>query len=552
MPVSAGTTYIDIRGNLAPYKQDLNQVGKVSGTAGVTAGNAFNKGVTSRTAFLKDHTKRLASGIGASFAAIGIANFVRGSVSASREAMKIGAQTTAVIKSTGGAANVTADDVAGLAESLSEMSGRDDELVQESENMLLTFRSIRNEVGEGNDIFDQAALAVTDMSVAMGRDAQSTAIQLGKALNDPIHGATALSRAGVQFTDQQKEQIKTLQDSGDMLGAQKIILQEVTAEFGGSAEAQATSADKASVAWENFHEVVGDLINNGLEPVLGVLTSVITAFNNAPGPVKATIGVLVGAGGLIIVLGKVATGLKAIKALSIGSTLAGVAEGAAGVGAGATAGAGGLAAFASAAAPVVGIAVAGGAAVYTWNTAHEESVKAQKLAADEIYASIPVLQAYTDNIIANGGSQDDLRERIELQIDALRDEGASLEEIARFMANASIQTNRFEQAQRDAIAVIDEFARHYRGQISELNNLALRPGAIRPPTVSGPTRSGGGGRRSGGGGAPSGPNPLGVTGNVVVHVDARGSTLSESEIENAVFRGVDAADRRNGRRSRVA
>ena len=31
---------------------------------------------------------------------------------------------------------------------------------------------------------------------------------LGKALNDPVKGITALGRAGVTFTDEQKKQIK--------------------------------------------------------------------------------------------------------------------------------------------------------------------------------------------------------------------------------------------------------------------------------------------------------------------------------------------------------
>ena len=35
-------------------------------------------------------------------------------------------------------------------------SGIDDEAIQSGENLLLTFTDIRNEVGKGNDIFNQA------------------------------------------------------------------------------------------------------------------------------------------------------------------------------------------------------------------------------------------------------------------------------------------------------------------------------------------------------------------------------------------------------------
>jgi hypothetical protein len=63
------------------------------------------------------------------------------------------------------------------------------------------------------------------------------AIQLGKALNDPTQGVSALSRVGVSFTDVQKDMIKKLQESGDMMGAQRIILGELEKQFGGTAEA---------------------------------------------------------------------------------------------------------------------------------------------------------------------------------------------------------------------------------------------------------------------------------------------------------------------------
>jgi hypothetical protein len=52
------------------------------------------------------------------------------------------------------------------------------------------------------------------MSVALGQDMSASAIQLGKALNDPIKGVTALQKVGVSFTQSQKDQIATLVESG--------------------------------------------------------------------------------------------------------------------------------------------------------------------------------------------------------------------------------------------------------------------------------------------------------------------------------------------------
>lgn len=188
----------------------------------------------------------------------------------SRDAAKGMAQTRTVIKSTGKAANVSADDVASLAGSLSHLTLFSDDAIQAQENLILTFTNVRNEVGEGNDIFTQATKIGLDMAQALGTDAAGSAIQLGKALNDPIKGVAALSRVGVTFTDEQKLQIETMIDAGNTMGAQKVILAELTKEFGGSAEAAA----KADGGFHLFQQRLADVkqeIGDALMPVLNTL-----------------------------------------------------------------------------------------------------------------------------------------------------------------------------------------------------------------------------------------------------------------------------------------
>lgn len=152
-------------------------------------------------------------------------------------AEKNAAQTNAVLKSTGGVANVTADGVKNLANAISEKSGLDDQAIHSASNLLLTFKNVRNEVGKGADIFNRATKAAVDLSVAGFGDMTSTAKMLGKALNDPVAGLNAMSRAGVTFTASQKETIKSLVETGNLLQAQKVILKEVESQVGGSAAA---------------------------------------------------------------------------------------------------------------------------------------------------------------------------------------------------------------------------------------------------------------------------------------------------------------------------
>jgi hypothetical protein len=199
--------------------------------------------------------KAAALGVGA--VAVGAGVLAKGFVDAAIESQKVTKQTEAVIKSMGGASNVTADQVAKLSTKLSLKSGVDDELIQSGSNLLLTFGKVRNEIGKGNDIFDRANAAALDMSVAMGTDMKSAAMQVGKALNDPVKGLSKLSRSGIQFTKQQEDQIKAMAKVGDTAGAQKIMLAELERQFGGSAEAQATAGDKLKVVWGNLQEELG-------------------------------------------------------------------------------------------------------------------------------------------------------------------------------------------------------------------------------------------------------------------------------------------------------
>jgi hypothetical protein len=202
-------------------------------------------------------------GIAALGAVVGAVSFFKNAIDEAEEAERIGRKTEAVLKSTGGAANVTSGHISGLAEKLSNLAGVDDEVIQQGENVLLTFTQVRNEAGKGNDVFDQASKVALDMAAALdktgdsGASMQENVIRIGKALNDPIKGMTALTKVGVTFTAQQKEQVAQLVESGDVMGAQKVILAELNKEFGGMAEANATASGKAAVAWGNFAESVG-------------------------------------------------------------------------------------------------------------------------------------------------------------------------------------------------------------------------------------------------------------------------------------------------------
>lgn len=210
-----------------------------------------------------------------------IGNFIKEAITARAAADALAAQTNAAIKSTGGVAGVTADHIDELANSIKRYSGVDDDAIKKGENLLLTFTDIRNAAGKGNDIFDQATKIMTDMSVALGTDASGSAIQLGKALNDPIQGISALTKVGVSFSDEQKKQIKNLQDGGNMMGAQRIILGELSREFGGSAAAMGKSSAGMLASAQNAISDMQKALGGVFLPLIGMVAPHISDIANA-------------------------------------------------------------------------------------------------------------------------------------------------------------------------------------------------------------------------------------------------------------------------------
>lgn len=228
----------------------------------------FDKGMTNALAT----AGKLAAGVAAAAGVIGFKL-----ASAAYESQKVMAQTEAIIKATGGAAGITATQVSNLSNKLAMQIGVDDELIQKSANLLLTFKQIQNQTGENNNVFDRAVIAAQDLGSVFG-SADAAAMQLGKALSNPEKGITALNRAGINFTEQQKAQIKTLVASGDVLGAQKIILAEVESQVGGTAAATATGFDRMKVAVGNVAEEFGAILIPYIEKFADFVTSKVVPY----------------------------------------------------------------------------------------------------------------------------------------------------------------------------------------------------------------------------------------------------------------------------------
>ena len=188
------------------------------------------------------------------------------------------AKLAAVIKATGGAAGFSAEQMKKLASNMQEVTGIGDEVVLATQAILATFKNIRGEE------FKTATMLAADMAAVMGTDLKSSALQVGKALNDPIKGLTMLTRVGVTFTDEQKAMIQQMVQSGDVMGAQKVILGELESQFGGAAEAM----NKANGPMNDLighmgdlGERIGGLLQPMLESVLVPALQLVLKYGNA-------------------------------------------------------------------------------------------------------------------------------------------------------------------------------------------------------------------------------------------------------------------------------
>jgi phage-related minor tail protein len=205
--------------------------------------------------------------VGGALAALGTAFTVTSFVQSAREAERSSKKLDAVLSSTGGAAGVTGDEIRQLAGDLQRVTDFEDDATIGAAGVLATFTQIRG------DTFKSAIVAAQDLSAVMGQDLQSSVVQVGKALNDPIKGITALSRVGVSFSEQQKQQIKQLMQVGDIAGAQAVILGELQKEFGGAAQAVSDPFTRMANVIGDIGESIGGAILPTLQAVAEMVAS---------------------------------------------------------------------------------------------------------------------------------------------------------------------------------------------------------------------------------------------------------------------------------------
>ena len=172
------------------------------------------------------------------------------------------------------ATNATVARLSKYATTVQKATGIDDEQIKSVQKKILVFKSLRATAGQLGGTFDRATKAAIDLAAAGFGDMEANAIKLGRVLDNPTKNLNALARAGITFTDVEKQKITALIKSGDLLSAQDIILKSIEKRVGGIAEKAATPFDKLN---GQFQEM-GDTIGTAMLPALDQLNTKLGAW----------------------------------------------------------------------------------------------------------------------------------------------------------------------------------------------------------------------------------------------------------------------------------
>lgn len=301
------------------------EIGSIFARLGVLGGREFEQGLSkAETQFRKVGASMLK--FGAVTAPLGL--IAKEAVAAFQVQENALRQVEQGLKSTGNAVGLTFQQLQDEAAKLQGISiFGDEEILKGVTAQLLTFTNI------AGDAFTRTQKAALDLSARLGTDLQSSAIQLGKALNDPVANLSALSRSGIQFSEAQKQVINGLVESGRLAEAQSVILDELEKQYGGSAAAAAGTfagrLQQVKNAWGDVMEGMGAGVAQVLTPVVGALRSLVTWFGNLSEGAKRWIGI-----GLTLTAGIGALSAAIGGFLLVASPVAGIVAALAALGAG--------------------------------------------------------------------------------------------------------------------------------------------------------------------------------------------------------------------------
>tara|TARA_R110001592_G_scaffold58288_1_gene176719 strand:- start:674 stop:2656 length:1983 start_codon:yes stop_codon:yes gene_type:complete len=225
-------------------------------------------------------------GIRAAVATLAVAALVFGlgkMVAAGAKAERQFKRLEGILRATGGAAGLSLLEIEELAQQIGKETLASTQEIRDAAGVLLTFKSITG------DVFKEALKLSQDLAEVGFGSAKSAAMQLGKALEEPEIGLSALRRVGVSFSKSQKDLIKNFDFMGEKIKSQEIMLKALNEQVGG---AGINAADGLSGALDTLNEEFTIFLENNsltkiaLEIVTGLMKGLNKVFGTFEGKIK--------------------------------------------------------------------------------------------------------------------------------------------------------------------------------------------------------------------------------------------------------------------------
>ena len=185
-----------------------------------------------------------------------------------------------------------ANDAADYASKLQMQIGVEDEEIQMVQSKIATFKKVSDESARMAGTFDRATAAAFDLAAGGFGEASANAVQLGKALQDPARGATALAKTGA-LNKSDIPLIKQIQATKGLGAAQEYVLKAVERQVKGQAANTATSAAKMKVTFSEVAETLGKSLLPQVQKAMSTVGNVVNKFNDWAQNNKKLLGTIV-------------------------------------------------------------------------------------------------------------------------------------------------------------------------------------------------------------------------------------------------------------------
>lgn len=253
----------EVAGAAKHVADDIRDVGRASDEAAPKGSGFFGNMMSAASGFL---AADLIGNIAGQFKDV-----IAGGIEDAQKSKQLMAETALLIKNTGGAAGVSAQEVADLASSLSDAAGASlfgDDMIQGAENVLLKFKELKI------PIEDVTQLSV-DMAQTLGKDPADAAQILGMALQKPFDASAKLAKQGIILTDAQNATLDAFKASGDAAGAQAFLMEQLQGTYAGAAKAAAENAG-GMVQFQARMGEAAETLGTALLPLIDLLGGVLS------------------------------------------------------------------------------------------------------------------------------------------------------------------------------------------------------------------------------------------------------------------------------------